>query len=136
MDWKYEDNDDGFMGSENRIITEEKKEWTQQQDLKACVLDYEKQELGLISDIAKHGCEGGVTGIIYYRETEAFHDQHEDELWDLIDKHADEHGLKRGEMLSHIAPDPGSLAQLKNSIVWWAVEVTAQELLAEREGDS
>ena len=107
-------------------------EWTKQQDLKACILDYEKQELGLISDIAKHGCEGGVTGIIYYSETEAFHDQHEDELWDLIDTHADENGLKRGEMLSHIAPDPGSLVQLKNSIVWWAVEVTAQELLAER----
>ena len=44
MQWKYEDNDDGFMGSENRIITDEKKEWTQQQDLKACVLDYEKQD--------------------------------------------------------------------------------------------
>jgi len=136
MNWKYEDNADGFMGSENRIIMDDKKEWTQQQDLKACVLEYEKQNLGLISDIAKHGCEGGVSGIIYYDETEAFHNQHEEELWDLIDTHADEHGLKRGEMLSHIAPDPGSLAQLKNSIVWWAVEVTAQELLAEREGDS
>ena len=117
-------------------MDKEVKEWFLQQDLKACILEYEKQELGLISDIAKHGCEGGVTGIIYYSETTAFHDQHEDELWDLIDKHADEHGLKRGEMLSHIAPDPGSMAQLKNSLVWWAVEVTAQELVAERDGDS
>ena len=113
----------------------EVKEWFLQPDLKTCVLEYEKQDLGLISDIAKHGCSGGVPGIIYYTETSAFHDKHEEELWNMIDEHADQHGLKRGEMLNHIAPDPGSLTQLKNSIVWWAVEVTAQELLAER-GDS
>jgi len=30
--------------------------------------------------------------------------------------------------LQHISKDPGSLTQLINDLVWWAVEVRAQEL--------
>ena len=41
---------------------------------------------------------------------------------------ADQHGLKKGEFLQHLSKDPGSLTQLVNDLVWWAVEVRAQEL--------
>ena len=34
----------------------------------------------LIKDIAHHGCQGGVPGIIYYSETLTFYAQHEEEL--------------------------------------------------------
>jgi hypothetical protein len=106
--------------------------WVERKTITECLRAYEEQELGLISDIAKHGCQGGVTGIIYYTETAAFHARHENEIWDMIAEHADQHGLKKGEFLQHLSKDPGSLAQLVNDLVWWAVEVRAQEL---QEGD-
>ena len=92
-------------------------------------MEYQMQELGLISDIAKHGCSGGVAGIIYYDETTSFHEQHEEEIWQLVHDHADEAGLQSGEFLQHVSKDPGSLKQLLNDLVWWAVEVRAQEVL-------
>ena len=53
---------------------------------------------------------GGVSGIIYYDETTAFHDQHEEEIWQLVGDQADENnGLKNGEFLQHVTSDPGSL---------------------------
>jgi hypothetical protein len=66
-------------------MTKEIQEWYKMPSIKECLAEYEKQDIGLISDIAKHGCSGGVSGIIYYDETTAFHDQHEEEIWQLID---------------------------------------------------
>jgi hypothetical protein len=83
----------------------------------------------LIKDIAAHGCSGGVSGLTYYAETTAFHDQHQEELWQLVRDQAEDNGLKNGEFLQHVTNDPGSLTQLINDLVWWAVEVRAQELL-------
>ena len=113
-------------------MTDELKEWFLMPSITECLRAYEDQELGLISDIAKHGCSGGVAGITYYSETIAFHDHHQEEIWQLVQNHADQHGLKKGEFLQHLSKDPGSLAQLVNDLVWWAVEVRAQEL---QEGD-
>ena len=113
-------------------MTKEVQEWFLMPSIKECLVEYEKQELGLISDIAKHGCSGGVAGITYYSETSAFHERHENEIWDMLAEHADQHGLKKGEFLQHISKVPGSLTQLVNDLVWWAVEVRAQEL---QEGD-
>ena len=112
-------------------MTKEIQEWYKMPSIKECLAEYEKQELGLISDIAKHGCSGGVAGIIYYDETTAFHDQHEEEIWQMIGDQADDNGLKNGEFLQHVTSDPGSLKNVKNDLVWWAVEVRAQELLEE-----
>jgi len=97
--------------------------------IKECLVEYEKQDIGLIKDIAQHGCSGGVSGIIYYSETSAFHDQHQEEIWQMLGDQADDNGLKNGEFLQHVSSDPGSLTNLKNDLVWWAVEVRAQELL-------
>mgnify|MGYP003138798647 CR=1 FL=1 len=88
----------------------------------------EKEDIFLISDIAKHGCSGGVSGIIYYRETTAFHDEHEEEIWDLVVEYAENEGCKLMELVGRIAKNAGSMTQLKNDLVWWAVEVRAQEL--------
>ena len=94
-----------------------------------CLAEYQKQDIGLISDIAQHGCSGGVAGIIYYDETTSFHDHHQEEIWQLVQDHANDSGLKNGEFLQHISKDPSSLKHLVNDLVWWAVEVRAQELL-------
>ena len=112
-------------------MTEELKEWFLMPSIKECLAEYEKQDIGLIADIAKHGCSGGVTGITYYAETTAFHDHHQEEIWQLVQDHADAAGLKNGEFLQHISQDPTSLTGLVNDLVWWAVKVRAQELHAE-----
>ena len=91
----------------------------------------EKEDVFLISDIANHGCTGGVSGIIYYRETTAFHDEHEEEIWDLVVEYAGNEGCKLMELVGRIAKNAGSMTQLKNDLVWWAVEVRAQELQVE-----
>ena len=91
----------------------------------------EKEDVFLISDIAKHGCTGGVGGLIYYRETTTFHDEHEEEIWDLAAEYAENEGCKLMELVGRIAKNAGSISQLKNDLVWWAVEVRAQEMQLE-----
>ena len=93
----------------------------------------EKDESFLISDIAKHGCSGGVPGLTYYNETAAFYDAHEDEVWQELTDAADAAGIKNGLQLYNICKDPSSLRILKNDLVWFAVEVCAQRLMAELE---
>ena len=85
-------------------MTNEIKEWFLMPSINSCLAEYEKQELGLIADIAKHGCAGGVPGLTYYSETASFYDEHETEIWAI-------------------------LTILKNDLVWFAVEVAAQELV-------
>ena len=96
--------------------------------IKECLAEYEKQELGLISDIAKHGCAGGVPGLIYYSETASFYDEHEDEIWTILSDEADAAGIANGLMLHNICKEPTSMRVLKNDLVWFAVEVAAQHL--------
>jgi len=75
--------------------------------------------------------------IIYYNETERFHDEHEKEIWDLLYEYAEEEGLKLidkiAQIFKQVKTDAGSLTQLKNQLVWWAVEVRAHEICEERE---
>lgn len=93
----------------------------------------EKEERFLIDDIANHGCEGGVGGLIYYHETTAFHDEHKDEIWDIVYRLAKDSGQTIMQYLAIVAKDAGSIQQLKCSLVWLAVEVEAQDLVEERQ---
>ena len=101
--------------------------------IKQWLVEYEKQELGLIKDIAEHGCEGGVTGLIYYFETSKFHDEHEDEIWDIVQRFAVDSGQTIMQYIAVVAKDAGDLKQLKCSLVWLAVESVAQDLDEERQ---
>ena len=100
------------------------------------LLQGEKEERFLISDIAKHGCAGGIGGLVYYRETSAFYDDHEAEIWAMVSDAADAAGIANGLMLYNICKNPDSLEILKNDLVWWAVEVAAQDLLENLEEDA
>ena len=94
----------------------------------------EKEEVFLIKDISKHGCSGGVSGIIYYNETVRFHDEHEKEIWDMLFEAAQDEGREMMSFIGSISmKDVGSFTQLKNALVWWAVEVRAHEICSERE---
>ena len=100
------------------------------------LLQGEKEERFLISDIAKHGCAGGIGGLVYYRETSAFYDDHEAEIWAMVSDAADAAGILNGLMLYNICKNPDSLEILKNDLVWWAVDVAAQDLLENLEEDA
>jgi predicted RNA-binding protein with EMAP domain len=102
-------------------------------NIKDWLLKEEKADVFLISDISKHGCSGGFGGLIYYKETVRFHDEHEQEIWDLLYQYAQDEGLKLIDKLAQVSKDAGSLTQLKNQLVWWAVEVRAHEICNERE---
>jgi len=102
-------------------------------EIKDWLIEGEKEERFLISDIAEHGCSGGVPGLTYYNETTAFYDAHEDEVWQELTDAADAAGIVNGLMLYNICKNPTSLRTLKNDLVWFAVEVCAQQLLAELE---
>lgn len=100
--------------------------------IKEWLLDKEKEEgegSTLVKDVANHGCSGGVPGLIYYNETVKFYDDHEEEIWEMLEDHADNEGLKLVDKMAHVCKDAGSLRTVKNSLVWWAVEAGAQELL-------
>jgi len=104
-------------------------------DIKQWLRDGEKDEVFLIKDIATHGCSGAVSGIISYYETTKFHAAHEQEIWDLLFKYAEESGQELVEFINSIPiiKKIGSHAQFVNALVWWAVEVRAQEILAEKD---
>ena len=96
----------------------------------------EKEERFLISDIAKHGCAGGIGGLVYYKETSAFYDDHGAEIWAMVSDAADAAGILNGLMLYNICKNPDSLEILKNDLVWWAVELAAQDLLENLKEDA
>ena len=114
-------------------MNEEIQEWFLMPSIKECLAEYEKQELGLIADIAKHGCAGGVPGLTYYDETSSFYDQHEGEIWTILSDEADAAGIGNGLMLYNICKQPTSMRVLKNDLVWFAVQIAAQKLVDNHE---
>lgn len=86
----------------------------------------------LADEVVRHGCQAGFPGLTYYHETCLLHDQHEDEIWDLVYDHSRNYG--EDNVVSYIASwngsqNVGSLAQLKNLLVWYAVEHYCQGVL-------
>ena len=104
-------------------------------DIREWLRKGEKDKVFLISDNAKHGCSGAVTGIIYYDETIKFHADYEKEIWDLLYEYAQQQGEQLVSFIASIPimKDVGSQAQFVNALVWWAVEVRAQEMTVEQD---
>ena len=103
--------------------------------IKEWLLDKEKDEELKIEDVVLHGCAGGVSGVVYYRETETFHDKHEKEIWDLAADEAD--NVFSGNVFSYLAQLNGAAditgsTSFKNLMAWWAVEETCKNIISER----
>jgi len=102
-------------------------------NIKQYLLDnYEMTE---IKDIAEHGCSGGIGGFIYYHETNKFHDDHEDEIWDMLHDDAQDQGCTTIELIAQFngQKDVGSINQFKNLLCWYAVEREANTIINETE---
>lgn len=85
-------------------------------------------------EVARHGCVNGFPGLTYYHETSLLHDKHEDEIWDLVYDQSADSGERN--MLTWISTlngseNVGSLTQLKNLLVWFAVEHYCWEMINE-----
>ena len=98
----------------------------------------EREEDGYTSfleDVYKQGCSSGVVSeLIYYSDTSKFHDEHEEEIWDELYNRAEELNISIIQYIESLvgSEDIGSMKQLKNLLVWWAIEGEAWCLDDER----
>lgn len=78
-----------------------------------------------LADIANHGCQGGVSGMIYYRETEKIYTEFSDDLHALLAEYKDETGELPAKVLEALTE---SVTSFQNIMVWFAAEWVAHEL--------
>ena len=106
------------------------------QTIKDFVIAEEQDGLN-IDEVVQHGCVSGiVSSLIYYSDTVKFYDEHEKEIWELLEDHSEDYGCEN--VLEFIggfngAKNVGDLDQFKNLLTWWAVEETCHHLINERE---
>jgi len=84
-----------------------------------------------ISDLHQGGCQSGLIGsLCYYSDTTKFHDDFEEEIWDLVYDTAKEQGINVTEFIASLngSENVGSLDQLKNLLTWFAFEETSFRL--------
>ena len=97
--------------------------------ISAWLREGEKDGQFLIADIAKHGCVGGVPGVIYYKETVAFYNKHDEEILNMLISEAEQQGTTTGQLLDSIFKNldaqPSSPTSWKNSLAWFAIELAA-----------
>ena len=77
-----------------------------------------------IKEVVEHGCiNGTVSELISYADTSAFHDAHEEEIWEMVYESAEGQGLTILEFLATLRGGlVSSMYQLKNLLAWFAVE--------------
>jgi D-lyxose ketol-isomerase len=75
-----------------------------------------------LKDIAEYGCESGcASGFIYYHETSAFFDRHNEEIEEYLENVFGE------DYLTNFASRATSMKTLKNLMCWAFVEMVAQD---------
>jgi hypothetical protein len=75
-----------------------------------------------IADVANHGCSGGVSGFIYYKEVREFFFKYEDEIEEMLAEY--DYSLK--DLIS----SPGdTINTLINTMVWCVVELYCQKVM-------
>ena len=91
-----------------------------------------------IPDIANHGCQGGVSGMIYYDETSALYDKFHECIWETINHLKDDLGENALDIMasSTTAKNVNDEKTFKNYMLWFAVEVICQDIQSEREEEN
>ena len=91
-------------------------------EFKQWLLDnYSHNEL---ADIARHGCSGGVSGMIYYSETEELYKK----FGAAIHEAVAEYKAATGELPDYVTQDLDHFRSFAGSIVWFAAEWFAHEI--------
>ena len=109
------------------------------QTVEEYLLEGEKLERFLITDVATYGCSGGtISDLIYYEDTVKFYNDHEDEIWDELSNMAEDLGQTIPFMISNFGgcKNVDSSETFKNLLAWWICEHIAQRISDEREDGS
>lgn len=81
-----------------------------------------------IDDVFKQGCVSGICGrLVYYKDTNKFYDDFEDEIESHLESYQDDCGYNnRLEAISNLngAGDVGNISQEKNLLAWFGYEQT------------
>ena len=77
-----------------------------------------------LADIARHGCSGGVSGMIYYEQTSALYRKFAHALHDAVR----EYKIATGELPQFIVQELDDFGSFSNSMVWFAAEYFAHEI--------
>ena len=77
-----------------------------------------------LADMANHGCTGGVSGMIYYTETEAIYKRFATELHEILEDYREQ----VGEYPDYVIKELGHFQSFANAVLWFCAEFVAQEL--------
>ncbi len=80
-----------------------------------------------IRDICSHGCESGVSGFIYYKDTREFFEEFEDDIED------DCYDILGIDYLSILSKGETCILGLINAMVWFTVQAYCQAVVNERD---
>ena len=89
-----------------------------------------------LPDLATHGAQSGFPHLTYYKDTVSLYDEHEDEIWELLEDLYGEFGYDNAlELIASFggADAVGNTEQFKNLLVWFAAEHYAYEYVAEQD---
>lgn len=94
--------------------------------------------VGFMEDLNYGGCASGLIGeLVYYKDTVAFYEQYEDEIWELIVDGASDGGQNVAEFIAGLGGigNVGGADQFKNLLSWFAFEETAYLLYGRWESE-
>lgn len=93
--------------------------------IKEWLLD--KYEMDCIDDIVNYGMVSDFNGLSYYHETVSFYDEHEAEIWNILDCVAEDKGLTVMEIIASYSDKKNisCMDQFKTLLTWYAVERVA-----------
>lgn len=78
-------------------------------------------------EIAQHGAAAGWRGFTYYKDTEEFYDNNENEILELAGQAAEDCGHDTiCEFVSTFATPVETASQYKNALAWFALEEVAR----------
>lgn len=94
----------------------------------------EQYDIDEIKDINKYGWSGKFSGLTYYSETNEFHDNHDDEIWNMLHDDASDNDCTIIELIGDFNGQKkiDSMATFKNLLTWYAVEKVCQEIVNEQ----
>jgi hypothetical protein len=95
----------------------------------------EEFDISQMKQIQEHGMVCGFGNLISYKETVAFHDAHEGDIWDMLYEDAEDMGCGTMELIAQMNGGKYviSMDNLKNLLCWYAIEKTANEILEDLE---
>ena len=75
-------------------------------------------------EVAEHGADTGWDGFIYYDDTVKFYDANEDDIWELLEREAEQAGNTIMELIASFggAKQVTDNITFKNLLAWFALE--------------